>query len=52
MCKCQYCGATSEKKEVKDIAYGLYAMYQDICVDCYFKMEIRAEKDNAVKITV
>lgn len=36
MCKCSYCNST---ENVKSTAYGLYAMYNNICIDCYNKLE-------------
>lgn len=42
--RCNYCGKLGGKDDIKDIIYGLYAQYENICVDCYCKNENISEK--------
>lgn len=50
--RCEYCGALSSENHIKDIAYGLFAQYENICENCYDEMEIKASMDKTESITV
>ena len=42
---CSYCGLLSDSDEIKTVAYGLFAQYNDICQHCYDSSEYKANMD-------
>lgn len=43
--KCVYCGRDEKEVNIKEVAYGLKASYNNICQDCFNQRENKREED-------
>lgn len=45
MKKCDYCRRYEDEVNIRDIAYGINALYRNICDDCFNHQEKNKEED-------